>query len=358
MPSAAKRFRELLAGIPGLVRAEHIAEASVFELPAKVPPWTQTSFTLARGDSFTVFAEGRVVLSEEAGLWNGPRFHLWARVGGRAPLLNPGQDHYSFEAPHDGALELAVSLGEWASRDGDIDPAPYALGNGEIDVLLIHWKGDAERGVRALGELETGEPLIAAEIARLEAPVEKPAGWDYLWFLGHADIFSSAEHEGRPCIRARTRDDVGILQKPVDLAFGEDTRIRWRWRVDALPSPVSEDSLPTHDYLSLAVEFENGQDLTYYWSADLPVGTHFRCPLPNWDQRETHWVLRSGKEGLGEWQAEDRPLFADYREAVGEPPARIVAVWLIAVSVFQKGEGIAEFAQVELVSSGGTVAVL
>ena len=67
-------------------------------------------------------------------------------------------------------------MGEWSSRDGDIDPAPYALGMGQIDVLLIRWKGEARDGVRALAELAPGEPLLAAELARLEAPVETPEG--------------------------------------------------------------------------------------------------------------------------------------------------------------------------------------
>lgn len=189
-------------------------------------------------------------------------------------------------------------------------------------------------------------------------PVVKPAGWDYLWFLGHADIFSSATHEGAPSIRACTSDDVGILQKPVDFSFSEATRIRWRWKMDALPSAKSENSLPTHDYVSLAIEFENGLDLSYYWSAELPVGTHYRCPLPNWDQRETHWVLRSGESGPGEWHAEERPLYQDYRVAVGDPPQRIVAVWLIAVSVFQKGQGATQFAGVELVDGERVLSVL
>ena len=44
----------------------------------------------------------------------------------------------------------------------------------------------------------------------------------------------------------------------------------------ALPGLLREDSVPSHDYLSIAVEFENGLDLTYYWSTALPVGTHLR----------------------------------------------------------------------------------
>jgi hypothetical protein len=42
--------------------------------------------------------------------------------------------------------------------------------------------------------------------------------------------------------------------------------------------------------------------------------------------------------------SERRRVLADYRDALGEPaPQRIVAVWLIANSVFQRGEALATF---------------
>jgi len=73
---------------------------------------------------------------------------------------------------------------------------------------------------------------------------------------------------------------------------------------------------------------------TWYWSAALPIGTHYACPLPTWAARETHWVVRSGADGLGRWHDERRIVADDYRAAVGAVPTRIVAVWLIAVSIF------------------------
>ena len=139
-----------------------------------------------------------------------------------------------------------------------------------------------------------------------------------------------------------------------------DTRLRWRWRVDALPSAVAEDSLPTHDYLSIAVEFDNGLDLTYMWSASLSVGTVFPCPLPNWDQRETHAVVRSGTAELGQWLDEERDVHADYTAMIAPgasapAPTRIVRVWLIAVSLFQKGEGACRFAAIHLHNARGAI---
>ena len=111
-----------------------------------------------------------------------------------------------------------------------------------------------------------------------------------------------------------------------------------------------------NDYLSIAVEFDNGQDLTYLWSATLPVGTSFRCPFPWWNERETHHVIRSGPAGLGRWQEETQPLLADYERAIGgPPPSRIVAVWLISVAILQRGRGECEYRKIELRGGSGNV---
>jgi hypothetical protein len=116
--------------------------------------------------------------------------------------------------------------------------------------------------------------------------------------------------------------------------------------------------LPTHDYLSIAVEFDNGQDITYYWSAELPVGTSYRCPIPTWTARETHMVVRSGRQGLGQWFSEERDVYKDYAEAIGGPmPARIVRVWLIAVSLFQGREGKCQYADIAFAANGRVIAV-
>ena len=164
--------------------------------------------------------------------------------------------------------------------------------------------------------------------------------------------------DGGPAIACHTHSDVGILQRPADLAFTPQTRIAWRWKVDSLPSRLREDTTPTHDYLSLAIEFDNGLDLSYYWSAKLPPETFYACPLENWKHKETHLVVRSGREGLGRWQAENRNLYEDYRRAIGEPPPRITGVWFIAVSLFQRESGRCAYADIRLSNADEALVVL
>jgi hypothetical protein len=123
-----------------------------------------------------------------------------------------------------------------------------------------------------------------------------------------------------------------------------------------LPSTVGEDTLATHDYLSMAIEFDNGQDMTYLWSSSLPVGAAFRCPMPWWDKHETHIVRRTGTNELGSWINESQPILEDYKKAVALPlPSRIVGIWLIGVSPLQRRVGECEYRSIQLKGKMGTI---
>jgi hypothetical protein len=347
--SFAERYRlltERLSGEP----ENPILDWQILRLPGDLPPWTDTDLTVAPGDEVTWLASGKVVASEGLGLWGGPCFHLWARVGERGTIFKGTRDTFTFRAEASGPLYFATYQGEWGTKDGALATPleAYASVTGGIDVVVIRWRGSAHDGLQRLLALAPGDPLVEAEISRLSVPVPRPAGWEYLWFLGQGDIFAARRRNGGESIGIHTREDVGILQKPVSFDLGPESSISWRWLVSKLPATEPEDTIPTHDYMSIAVEFDNGLDLTYFWSAALPVGAVFTCPLPTWAARETHMVVRSGSEGLGAWQRETRNVYEDYSRALGAPPKAIVGVWLIAVSLFRHGEGIAEFADVWL----------
>jgi hypothetical protein len=189
-------------------------------------------------------------------------------------------------------------------------------------------------------------------------PPSPPEGWSYLpevTAICVADIFR-AETIGKSTgpakqITVDTQKNVGILEHPVDVALTPATTLSWKWNVTKLPSKVAEDAPNVHDYLSIAVKFDNGQDLTYMWSAVLPKGKGFPCPLPDWTKRETHVVARSGAKDLGRWLSEKKNVMADYKKHIGgKLPTKITHVWLIANSVFQQGEAQAAFGDITLAS--------
>jgi hypothetical protein len=348
------RFRELLDNVAKNV----ICERHFFELPSEQKPWQDTGLDIEEGDNITSFAAGQTVF-KDLPITLEPSFQLWFRIGRNGEIFRGTRNSHSFTAEQSGRLYLASYFpGEWSTKTGDLvtPDEVYEAVTGNLNVLLIRWRGNHLDGLKTLAETGDVDNMIAQEINRLVSPVIKPEGWDYLWFVGPAEIYRAGGNKSAIC--CHSHDDCGLLQKPVSLPFKPDTRLLWSWKMDALPSSVREDTLPTHDYLSIAVEFDNGQDITYFWSAELPPETAFRCPIPTWTHRETHVAIRSGSQGLGEWFNEERDIYQDYVNAIGGAmPSNIVKVWLIAVSLFQHEKGVCEYADIRFVSDGRTVPV-
>jgi hypothetical protein len=311
-------------------------EVAELTLSAKDTGWRATGIDLQKGQNFTVFAHGVIWISKALSVGALPATALWLRIGGRGPLRKMMQETSSFDAWSDGALELCLKPpGEWANENGDFDRSvPRSGATGAIDAVVAVWREEDQRGLDA-------------------RPDNMPVGWSYLWRIGDGSIYQNWELSGKNFIHVHTHGDVGILQYPIEAPLDDTTTLDWRWLIDKLPSVLPEHIQPTHDYLSIAVEFENGQDLTYFWSSELPIDTVFKCPLPWWDKRETHWVVRSGRDGLGQWQSEHRSLRSDYAQAIGGTmPSKVVRIWLIANSVFQRQHGEAKFADIILTASG------
>lgn len=321
-----RRQRRLSA----LDRAEALPQGNRFTLQAD-GQWLDTGLVLSAGDTLSLSARGRLFLSKGLEVSISPRTCVWYRIGDGDIARLPAE-HAGITAGSAGTLWLQVALpGSFAKPSGEIsdDPPPPAM-SGEVEITVSRAPGPA-------------------------AP-ELPDGWHYHWKLGKGSLFKACDQgEGLCC---ETRGDVGIIQYPVDIPLSDDLQMDWSWRADSLPSALAEHLQPTHDYLSIAVEFDNGLDLTYMWSSQLAVDTIFQCPLPWWDQRETHWVLRTPQDGLGRWLAESRGLRADYIRAIGGQPAdKIVAVWLIANSVFQGGVGQCRYRGITLRGNDQTVRV-
>lgn len=280
--------------------------------------WTGTGHRVVRGDRFRVVASGYHWLAKPLRLAIEARATLFLRIGA-GPVRKIVDHDWVYDAWDDGEVEvLTKSLSEFVDERGELVP----------------------------GKRKAQGPGVSVQVTGTDAPAtinSAPADWKYHWRLGEGRIYRQDDD----AIRVATDGDVGILQTDVDIELTDQTELSWDWLVEQLPSTLPEDLAFTHDYLSIAVEFDNGRDLTYMWSSTLPEGHVFRCPLDYWCERETHWVLRSGEAALGRWHTEKRAVASDYRAALSDPlPKRIVRIWLIANSVFQRRPGAAQFANI------------
>ena len=356
------RFREALGRALAAIPRDLVAAHAWIQLPASEAPWRDSGIALGAGEEVSYFAAGRVVVSAALDIWVTPKTQLWARIGETGPIRSSSRDSNTLRAERAGRLYFGNYFpNDWRDASGArLQPdSVYDGMAGEIWILAVRWRGRAEDGLAALAAAGDPTGSVASERERLALGDPTPPGWRYLWHLGDAEIFRPGEGpHGERALACEVVGDVGILQRDAAFALRADTSIDWQWRVDALPGLFREDTVPSHDYLSLAVEFANGLDLTYYWSKTLPVGTAYWCPLPNWKHREFHVVIRSGGEGLGRWHAERRNLHADALRYFGSHPGDIVRVWLIASSVFKRQRGSFSIADIRLRSEGAEQIVL
>lgn len=330
------------------------------DLPGHRPPWTRSGITVRRGDRVTLLGSGHISWSASHG--GGAKYHLWGRVPG-GEIFGCTQDTTTVVVDRSGPLELCVYLGAWADRSGALATGhgPYGRERGGLTVTVLHWPRHVDP-VDGLGTLDpaVADPrLVVAERERLLDPVVPPPGWSYLLAFGPGDIYRHAVTDGRPAIDVVCDDDAGILERTVDLDLRPGTTIEWSWRVESLPGRAAENTVWTHDYLSIAAAFDTGRDLSWFWSTSLlPEDDAFDCPVRGWTDRETHVPVRRGPAGLGRWRRESRDVWADHARFMGPPASRVTSIWLIAVSHFGHGTGRATFRDIVLRAGGKRVQVL
>ena len=177
-----------------------------------------------------------------------------------------------------------------------------------------------------------------------------PKDFEYLSILGESEVWSGRLVSNEYLVSAKLEDDVGIIKMPVNIELSESMRFSFDWLYHSLPAVAPETSVVGHDYLSIALEFDNGQDLTWMWSKFLAKGTslHAHCLGGVRERRIMFSTVALMVWANGGRTA--RNVLDDYAGAVaGDPPKKIVGIWLIANNLFAKQDASASFRNITLV---------
>jgi hypothetical protein len=357
-PPASRTPPDLAAAAAALRRAG--AVVARVRVDARSEPWTPTGLSAEQGAAITWLADGDSWIATRRGPHLDAALQLRLRTGACAPALSGTGPTFTVAAPHGGPIELcSLFPGELRDEQGRVSydrTMPRALFAGGFDVLVAVWERDSDvdaRLAQAAGHDPTG--LCRLELQRIRAPIAPLAGWEPHRHVPFAGLHR--ERDGEVDVHSHGRAE--IVCREVRAPLTQALRLRWRWRIDRLPAKRAEDTILTHDYMSVAVEFDDGRDLSYHWSVALPNETSYRCPLPHWREREWHLVARSGSAGLGEWQAEERALAQDRARAIaGVTPREVLRVWLIVTCLATGAEARGSYADIELTDGATTIRVL
>ena len=334
------------------------AASTLITLDNLMGGWRATGATVDAGDALGLFGVGEF---NAGGLLFEARHLLFYRIGTDGPATNfyANQETFVADTPGEVFVALRPPGVYWSDRRGSFPPgfseAPVVSVNFSVNVVRLG--RDTIKGLESLAA--RGDSVAVEALRVLDTQKILPPGYEHLWNLSRANVWQSDRVNGKGAISAATLGDYSIVKKELDIPLTSSTELLYEARYDALPAAGPEVEAAYHDYLSVAIEFDNGQDLTWMRSVSLPIASHFRCPLPWWDTRETHFVVASGEDGLGEWTSHRRNILADYAVAVsGDAPSRIVGVWFIGVSIAGGKPAAATFADVAIVDGASRVDVL
>ena len=153
-----------------------------------------------------------------------------------------------------------------------------------------------------------------------------PSAWASRDPQNMAKVYSIQEEGGNKFLHADAR--------AISIQFGVEKKwelkdfpiLRWRWRAWIFPEGTDERKKSGNDnVLSVYVVFGGWpipQAIKYVWSDTLPAGRVLDSPHSG---KTKIVVVRSGREGRGNWVEQERDLLADYRHLWGESHANPTA---------------------------------
>lgn len=180
-------------------------------------------------------------------------------------------------------------------------------------------------------------------------------GWEPLEFprIDQHTRYELVTDDGVQVVKATADNSASGLIARVDLEPGDALLLRWQWKVSNVfeqgdARKKSGDDYPARIYVAFEFQPEKagfferakrktvevmfgetlpGNALNYIWANRLPEQTF----IANAFTDQTMMVaVNSGSDQVGQWVTVERDIVADYREAFGEAPPRMVGVAIMS----------------------------
>lgn len=176
--------------------------------------------------------------------------------------------------------------------------------------------------------------LAADGVVRALIPAGESAlnGWMVKEWKGKADITVVKTHFGN-ALHLKSANSSSAIYRAMDVDLKEFPYLNWRWKVTKIPKGAdvrkkSADDQAAQVYVVFPrwPEPINSKLVGYIWDSSAPAG----LSLHSTKSRNTRYVVvKSGREGLGDWHNEKRNVYEDYRALFKEEPPKAGSVTIM-----------------------------
>jgi hypothetical protein len=149
------------------------------------------------------------------------------------------------------------------------------------------------------------------------------------------DVYSVQRDGSGVFLHAESVDNAHMIGHKMSVDLEEYPFLQFSWRPLDLPTGGNEETRKTNDgALGVYIVFEGWsvppRTIKYVWSSTLPEGSETVSPF---SKRAKIVVLRSGRDGVGQWKDESVNVLEDYRRLfeVDEVP-RVRAIGVLTDS--------------------------
>lgn len=192
-------------------------------------------------------------------------------------------------------------------------------------------------GVALLVGLAAATALTAPAIVRVEdwgraalGATGIPTGWKGQTWGSPAYDMTVVQEDSRRVLHLKSQGESSTITREVSIDVKDTPILEWRWKVVTLPKGADVRSKETDDEaIQLYVTFPRfptqlrSRIIGYIWDTAAPQGSIVKSGKSG---LVTYVVVRSGAQGLGEWQTETRNVYEDYKRIYGEEPGELKGI--------------------------------